>query len=65
MNDWMSSLSKGTPRIEVESYFRNLVGMNNNFEQTRWSNSLKNRGIKEAPISKFNLEEDFVPGVLV
>jgi glycosyltransferase involved in cell wall biosynthesis len=65
MNNWMGSLKGGTPRAEVEAYFRNLVSTGNNFEQMRWSNSLKNRGLelpKEMPIV---LKEDYMPGMIV
>jgi glycosyltransferase involved in cell wall biosynthesis len=65
MNDWMNSLNNGTPRAEVEGYFRNLVTMENNFEQIRWNNSLKNRGIEQPPQSTPNVEKDFVPGIMI
>lgn len=65
MNDWLSSLAKGTPRNEIESYFRNLVDMNNNFEHLRWTNSLKYRGIKEEAQEVLDLQKDIAPGALM
>lgn len=65
MRDWMGSLQNGTPRDEVESYFRNLVQMNNGFEQLRWQNSLKYRGIKQPSEETIDLGKDLAPGVLV
>ncbi len=64
MNNWLSSLENGTPRDEVENYFRNLVQMNNRFEQLRWDNSLRARGIKQEIQENLDLEKDLVPGML-
>lgn len=64
--DWMGSLAKGAPREEVESYFRHLVAANNKFEEVRWNNSLRNRGMAGEVASEVEVEEeDMVPGVIL
>lgn len=62
-SDWMNSLNKGGQRDEIEAFFRNLIRVNNKFEEIRWAKSLALRGIKmdSAPVE----HEDYTPGVLL
>jgi len=64
MNTWMAKLQAGTPPEEVEQFFRNTVVADNKFEEMRYVNSLKYRGIK-LPDESAQTTSDFVPGMLV
>jgi len=64
-SDWMNSLIGGTPRNDIESYFRNLTLISNKFEEVRWENSLRNRGMAEEIVEAEELQEDAVPGMLI
>ena len=63
MNDWLKSIASGTPRGDVEGFFRNKMVAQNTFEKIRWQKSLISRG--------FSLEDnvkvysDRLPGGLV
>ena len=62
-NDWMANLAKGAKRDEIEAFFRNEIEGQNVFENIRWNNSLKLRGV-EVP-SKITEKLNTVPGMLV
>lgn len=65
-NDWMAMLAKGGNRGEVESFFRDQISSQNKFEEVRWRNSLKVRGMTEAPVEKIIQQRaDIMPGVLL
>lgn len=64
MNNWLDKLKKGQSPEEVLKYFHNIAQTHNKYEETRWHNSLKFRGIK-LPDMMINFEKDFAPGVLV
>jgi len=64
MNDWMAGLQKGTPRDNVEAFFRDQVNGRNKFEEVRWTKSLALRGIEvdtSAGVSSSNV----MPGMIV
>lgn len=63
-NDWMQSLSNGTTRDSVESYFRQLVDSNNKFESIRWNNSLKIRGLVQENYQPAVSKKDILNGAL-
>ena len=65
METWIGKIQKGTPANESEKHFRDLVIADNRFEDMRWQNSLKNRGIKTPDDAIIDFEKDFVPGMLV
>jgi len=62
-NDWMTQLNKGGNRDSVESFFRNEIQAQNVFEEIRWNNSLKIRGMtpEQQVVEKTNV----MPGGLV
>lgn len=62
-NDWMTNLAKGASRDEVENFFRNEINGNNVFEEIRWKNSLKIRGIQQ-PKEVARITNN-MPGMLV
>lgn len=62
-NDWMASLANGTPRQEVERFFVNEIHGHNVFEQIRWRNSLKLRGIEED--KEVDVDTNALPGGFV
>jgi hypothetical protein len=45
-NDWMGNLKNGTPREQIESFFRNEIIQHNSFELERYRKSLELRGEK-------------------
>jgi len=63
-DDWMASLSKGSPRENVEAFFRDQVGGRNKFEELRWIKSLELRGINIEP-SNIHVVKNVMPGMLV
>lgn len=62
-SDWMGSLTKGTPRQEVEGFFRSQIESHNRFEEIRWKNSLRRRGYN--PDSGIVLKSDKIPGIIL
>lgn len=62
-NDWINSLKSGTPREQVEAFFRNEIESFNVFENIRWENSLKLRNIPK-PVVKES-RSNTIPGVMV
>ncbi len=64
MNTWLEKLQKGGRPEEVIGYFRSTVAAENRFEELRWRNSLRNRGIK-LPVAKTDFVRNFAPGALV
>jgi len=62
-NDWMANLANGGSRDGIESFFRNEITGQNVFEEIRWNNSLKLRGLQ--PEAKMQMETNNLPGVLV
>jgi len=63
---WMGALENKTSREDVLNFFRNTIISENESEQVRWENSLKLRGIKEAPAYLIvDNKESIMPGVLV
>lgn len=63
MAHWLEQLKKGSSPEEVIAFFQGTVDSDNKFEELRWGNSLRLRGVK-LPIQEFNLSRDCVPGVL-
>ncbi len=63
--DWMGSLQKnqGDGRAGVESFFRNEIIGQNIFEEMRWNNSLKIRGLQPEQQNQEHLNQ--MPGILV
>jgi glycosyltransferase involved in cell wall biosynthesis len=61
--DWTTNLAKGGSRQSVESFFRNEINGQNIFEEIRWNNSLKIRGIK--PEQQAKEKTNNLPGALV
>jgi len=62
-NDWMASLAKNGSRESVEQFFRNEIVGQNIFEEMRWNNSLKIRGLQPEQASE--QKTNTMPGVLV
>jgi len=65
METWVEKLHKDMPAIEVEKYFRETINLDNSFEETRWKNSLRHRGIKEPKNDELYFEWNNMPGALV
>lgn len=64
-NHWMTTLSKGGNRAEVEQFFREQILSANKFEEVRWKNSMRLRGMEpEIQVNK-NQVADVLPGVLL
>ena len=63
-DDWMTSLNSGSPRENVEAFFRDQVGGQNKFEEIRWLNSLKIRGISLEP-EEVKINQDVMPGMVI
>jgi len=61
--DWMETLSKGGSREAIEQFFRNEIIGQNIFEEMRWNNSLKTRGL--TPEDQQVKEPNVLPGALV
>lgn len=61
-NHWLAQLANGTPRQNVESFFRNEIESHNKFEQVRYKKSLLNRGFQEANII---VESNTLPGIMI
>lgn len=64
MANWIEKLQSGMPAEEVAKYFFDIATADNKFEEMRWINSLRRRGIK-LPTDTVDFVKDFVPGALV
>ena len=62
-NDWMANLTKGGSRDSIEHFFRNEIIGQNMFEEVRWNNSLKIRGIKSEEC--IEIDAPTMPGILI
>lgn len=49
-HNWMTALSKGTSKDDVERYFKGELEAHNRFEAVRFNKSLQLRGIENSPI---------------
>ncbi len=60
---WLTQLSKGTPKENIVSFFRNENETHNRFEEVRWKKSLIARGYN--PNQSILLETHVLPGALI
>jgi glycosyltransferase involved in cell wall biosynthesis len=61
--DWMASLAKGTPREDVENYFRNEIDTHNRFEEIRWLKSMEHLGIN--PNEGIAIKSERIGGIYI
>ena len=64
MSTWLDKLQKGMKPEQIQQHFRDMIVADNKFEEIRWQNSLKRRGIK-LPVDTTTFTTDFVPGALI